>query len=314
MSARMGTLLLRTVNDARRVIDGARATGKRVALVPTMGGLHRGHLDLVRAARLHAGHENAFVVVSIFVNPVQFGPSEDFARYPRDLDGDLEKCAAAGVDAVFAPQPAEMYPPGEQARVRVTALAEPLCGKNRPGHFEGVATIVAKLFAIVGPCVAVFGRKDYQQLCVIERMARDLCFPVTVIGQPTIRDLDGLALSSRNAYLSVDERRRALSIPLALSQACASYARGERRAAALLEQVRAVIVPAVDRVDYVALANPASLEIVREDISVEGSVLLALAVRIGATRLIDNVVLGQDPPPVDMASSGQATLEATRKV
>jgi pantoate--beta-alanine ligase len=312
--ARMSPVLLKAVDDARAATDGARAAGRRVALVPTMGGLHRGHLELVRAARSHAGGEKAFVVVSIFVNPTQFGPGEDFARYPRDLEGDVEKCAAADVDAVFAPAAAELYPPGEQTRVRLSALADPLCGEHRPGHFEGVATVVAKLFAIAGPCVAVFGRKDYQQLCVIERMARDLCFPVTVIGRPTVRDADGLALSSRNAYLSSDERRRALSIPAALSEACRSYAGGERGAAAMLGRARAAVVPAVDRVDYIALAHPVTLEITGEDTVIDGPVLLAVAVHIGTTRLIDNVVLGQDEPPLGPARAAQAILEATRKV
>jgi pantoate--beta-alanine ligase len=310
----MRPVLLRTAPDARAATDGARAAGKRVALVPTMGGLHRGHLELVGSARTLAGGEKAFVMVSIFVNPTQFGPGEDFARYPRDLDGDVEKCAAAGVDAVFAPEAAELYPQGEQARVRLTALAEPLCGEHRPGHFEGVATVVAKLFAIVGPCVAVFGRKDYQQLRVIERMARDLCFPVTVVGERTVRDADGLALSSRNAYLSPDERRRALSIPAALSQACAWYAGGERGAAAVLDRVRAAVVPAVDRVDYIALAHPVSLEITSENAVIDGPVLLAVAARIGTTRLIDNVVLGQDEPPLGPARAAQAILDAARKV
>jgi len=293
----MGATLLKTVNDVRAALDGARASGKRIALVPTMGALHRGHLELMRAARAHAGLDQAFVLVSIFVNPTQFGPAEDYARYPRDLEGDLDKCGAVGVDAVFAPAVDELYPPGEQTRVRVTALAEPLCGEHRPGHFEGVATIVAKLFSIAGPCVAVFGKKDYQQLRVIQRMARDLLFPVTVVGHPTVRDPDGLALSSRNAYLSPEERRRALAIPAALSAACSSHAGGERRASVLLDRARAIIAAAADGVDYVTMADPVSLRVLGPDATLHGPALLAVAVRIGATRLIDNVVLGEDEPP-----------------
>jgi pantoate--beta-alanine ligase len=304
----MGTVLLETAKAARMAMDAARAAGKRVALVPTMGGLHRGHLDLVRAARAHVG-EDGLVVVSIFVNPAQFGPSEDFARYPRDLEGDLDKCAASGVDAVFAPDVAEMYPPGDQTRVRVSALAAPLCGEHRPGHFEGVATVVAKLFAIAGPCVAVFGKKDYQQLRVIEQMAHDLRFPVTVVGHGTVRDGDGLALSSRNAYLSPDERRRAIAIPVALSEACSLYAGGERRASILLKRAGSVLEAAVDCVDYIALANPISLEMASPAAVLDDPALLAVAVRIGATRLIDNVVLGQDEPPLaNTGSHGQGVL------
>jgi pantoate--beta-alanine ligase len=308
----MGTVLLKTVNEARTAMDGARACGKRVALVPTMGALHFGHMELVHAARAHAGGENAFVLVSIFVNPTQFGPGEDFVHYPRDLDADLEKCAAAGVDAVFAPAPAEMYPPGEQTRVSVPALSAPLCGEHRPGHFQGVATIVAKLFAIAGPCVAVFGKKDYQQLRVIERMARDLLFPVTVIGHPIVREYEGLAVSSRNAYLSPEEQDRALSISAALLNAYSAYAAGERRAKELRQRARTSLAAVTDRVDYVSLADPVSLKVVSDDAVLDGPTLLAVAVRIGATRLIDNVVLGQDEPPINPAYLLELTVAAAR--
>ena len=213
-------MIVRTPDELRALCNDARAARKRVAFVPTMGALHDGHLALVRAARETAD----FVVVSIFVNPTQFGPNEDFARYPRDLEGDANKLAPARVDAVFAPEPAAMYVAGEETRVRVGALAEPLCGAFRPGHFEGVATVVAKLFALVGPSVAVFGRKDYQQLAIIRRMAADLFMPVTVVGHPIVREADALAMSSRNAYLGADERARALCLSRGLRAASDAFA------------------------------------------------------------------------------------------
>src|SRR5260221_218014 len=186
----------------RQALGRARTKGDRVGFVPTMGALHSGHLQLAREAKRRA----PYTAFSIFVNPTQFGPNEDLGRYPRDLEGDLRKCASVGVDLVFAPDASEMYPAGDATRVRVGALSEALCGPFRAGHFEGVATVVAKLFALAAPCLAVVGRKDYQQLRVIERMARDLLFDVEVVGVPTVRDDDGLAMSSRNAYLSPEER------------------------------------------------------------------------------------------------------------
>jgi len=258
-----------------------------------MGALHRGHLHLVEHAHRRAG----YVLVSIFVNPTQFGPSEDLARYPRDFDGDIAKCADADVDLVFAPGPVEMYPPGDATRVRVGALAEPLCGPFRPSHFEGVATVVAKLFALASPCTAVFGRKDYQQLKIIERMACDLRFDVAIVGVTTVRDGDGLALSSRNAYLSVDERARARAVPRALAKAAAAYASGERRAGALEAMARAEVSSAMTAIDYVSVADPTTLAPHDTAFRLEGPALLALAVRLGKTRLIDNMVLGEEAPP-----------------
>jgi pantoate--beta-alanine ligase len=192
--------------DFRRACGEARARGERVGFVPTMGALHEGHLSLVRAARKHA----PFVAVSIFVNPTQFGPNEDFSRYPRDLDGDIAKLATAGANVVFCPEASAMYPTGERTRVRVAGLEEPLCGAFRPSHFEGVATIVTKLFSLTGECVAVFGKKDYQQLAILRRMTTDLMLPIELVGHPIVREKDGLALSSRNAYLSTEDRQRAL--------------------------------------------------------------------------------------------------------
>src|SRR5262245_49636284 len=243
--------VLRTVDEFRKAADRLRAGGGSLGLVPTMGALHEGHRALMREARRRA----ASTAVTIFVNPTQFGPKEDLARYPRDLQGDLAQCADEGVAVVFAPDVAEMYPPGERTRVRLSGLTEHLCGASRPGHFEGVATVVAKLFAAAGPCVAVFGRKDYQQLQVIRRMTRDLLLPVEVVGYPTVRESDGLALSSRNAFLDADERTRALSIPRALGQAIERHRSGERRVGALREPVQMALESARLRVDYVSIAD-----------------------------------------------------------
>jgi pantoate--beta-alanine ligase len=272
--------------------DVVRNRGARVGFVPTMGALHAGHLSLVEEAKRRAG----FVVASIFVNPTQFGPSEDFARYPRDLENDVRKLASAGAHAIFAPDTATMYPEGEQTRVRVGALAEPLEGAHRPGHFEGVATVVAKLFAVLGPCVAIFGRKDYQQLLVVRRMVKDLLLSVEVVGLPTVREADGLAMSSRNAYLSPDERTRALCIARGLDAATRSFASGEHRARELESIARGPIASASTSIDYVELRDADTLAPLGGDIGTRG--LLAVACRIGATRLIDNVVLGEDAPPL----------------
>jgi len=285
--------LVRTRDDFRGALEGARARGLRVGLVPTMGALHAGHLRLVEEARRAA----EVVAVSIFVNPTQFGPHEDLGRYPRDLDGDLAKCAAAGVDVAFAPDVHEIYQPGDSTRVRVDGLSESLCGPFRPGHFEGVATVVAKFFALAEPCTAIFGRKDFQQLRVVERMARDLLFDVTVVGIAIVRESDGLAMSSRNRYLSAEDRARARSIPQALSAAWSAYAKGERRAGTLRALVADAIAPSASRVDYVTLADPATLRPLADEAMLSAPTLLALAAHVGATRLIDNMVLGEDPPP-----------------
>jgi pantoate--beta-alanine ligase len=290
------TLLRRTAELAALCSD-VRTRGLRVGFVPTMGALHEGHLTLAREARRRTG----VVVASIFVNPTQFGPSEDLSRYPRDLDGDLRKLASAGVDAVFAPEPGEMYPAGEQTRVRVGALAEPLCGASRPGHFEGVATVVAKLFAIVGPSAAVFGKKDYQQLLVIRRMARDLFFPVDIVAVRTLREPDGVAMSSRNAYLSPDERARARALVEGLDAAARAFAAGERRARELERFAREPVEKVASSVDYVEVRDADSLAFLDNDAGPRA--VLAIACRIGSTRLIDNVVLGEDPPPLEPGPS-----------
>jgi pantoate--beta-alanine ligase len=285
--------IVRTSGALRETLRHARAQGHTVGFVPTMGALHRGHLHLVDKARERAG----VVLVSIFVNPTQFGPNEDLARYPRDLDGDVAKCAGAKVDLVFAPDPAEMYPPGDATRVRVGGLGDSLCGPFRPGHFEGVATVVAKLFALTSPCLAVFGRKDYQQLKIIERMAQDLLFDVAIVGVTTVRDGDGLALSSRNAYLSPDERARARAVPRALARAAAAYASGERKAGALEKLAREQVEPVMTSIDYVTIADPSTLVPYDGGAHLAAPAVLAVAVRLGKTRLIDNMVLGEEAPP-----------------
>jgi pantoate--beta-alanine ligase len=259
-----------------------------------MGALHDGHLSLARAA----GREAEFVVASVFVNPTQFGPGEDFTRYPRDLENDTRKLASAGVSAVFAPDAGDMYPSGDDTRVRVGAVAAPLEGAHRPGHFEGVATVVAKLFGLVGPCTALFGRKDYQQLLVVRRMAADLFLPVKVVAHPIVRDHDGLALSSRNAYLSAEERSRALAIVRGLDAAARAFAAGQRDPGALRDEVLAPVSAAATSVDYVELRDPDTLAPVGALDAAHGRAVLLVACRIGSTRLIDNLVLGEDPPPL----------------
>ncbi|MFI5302290.1 MAG: pantoate--beta-alanine ligase, partial [Polyangiales bacterium] len=223
--AAIGPILTRTLDDTRGLLATARERGQRIGFVPTMGALHEGHLALVREARKYAQK----VVVSVFVNPTQFGPGEDFTQYPRDLEGDLAKCAAAGADVVFSPSdPSILYPAGEQTRVRVGDTARHLEGAVRPTHFEGVATVCTKLFLAIGPCVAVFGRKDYQQLAVIRRVVSDLFLSVEVIGLATVREPDGLAMSSRNAYLSAADRLRARCVSRALDAAIIAFEQGAR--------------------------------------------------------------------------------------
>lgn len=265
--------------------DAARARGERIAFVPTMGFLHAGHTALMDEARRHGDR----VVLSIFVNPLQFGPNEDLERYPRDLPGDLAKAAAHGVDVVFLPTPANMYPPGHQTTVQVHQLEQGLCGGSRPGHFVGVATVVCKLFNIVQPRVAVFGEKDYQQLAIIRQMVRDLDMPVEIVSLPTVREQDGLAMSSRNKYLLPDERQRATAISRALVSARAAWAAGERDSARLVEGVVAGLKDEVTRLDYVELRDAQSLQPLAV---VDRPAVIAVAAFVGRTRLIDNIRLG----------------------
>jgi len=274
-----------TLRDLRAAVAAARAEGKRIGLVPTMGALHEGHLSLVRAARA----ECDAVVVSIYVNPSQFGPNEDLAKYPRTLQADLDLLAGCGTDFVWAPADAEVYRPGHATWVEVGDVAEPLEGECRPGHFRGVATIVLKLFNAVQPDVAYFGQKDYQQAAVIRRMVADLDVPVEIGVCPIVREPDGLAMSSRNRYLSPAARGWALVLWKSLQLATELVAGGERRAAAVAGRMREVILTAGDaRIDYVALVDPDTLLPVE---SISRPTLAALAVRIENTRLIDNCIL-----------------------
>jgi pantoate--beta-alanine ligase len=281
--------LLRAPDDLRLACDDARRRGQRVGLVPTMGALHEGHMSLVREARQRAG----FVIVTIFVNPTQFGPGEDLDRYPRMLKQDAERCEREGAAVVFAPETSAMYPPGDETRVHVGVTAEALCGAHRPGHFEGVATVVTKLFLLCGPCVAIFGRKDYQQWRVIARVVEDLFLPVEVVGAPIVREPDGLALSSRNAYLGVEERARARALSRGLFAAARAFETGEREVAALRQTALDIIGPAVDRIDYLEIADVHRVRPIAD--RVVDHALMAVAAHIGKTRLIDNVILGEDP-------------------
>ncbi len=285
---------IRTIAEVQAYSDAERADGARVALVPTMGALHAGHLSLVEEARKRGATR---VIVSIFVNPTQFGPNEDFSAYPRTWDSDFAKCAEAKVNVVFAPTVDEMYPRGAQTRVAVGALAQPLCGASRPGHFEGVATVVCKLFLAARPHLAVFGEKDYQQLAVLRRMAHDLNFGIEIVGAPIARDADGLALSSRNQHLDKQARCEALVLSRALEAAQQAFARGECRRDALLALVEGEIGKASRaQVDYVELCDVETLAPVPEHL--EAPTLLALAVffdvenpTLKRVRLIDNAVL-----------------------
>jgi pantoate--beta-alanine ligase len=273
-------LTLRAPTEMTAWSLAARARGERIAFVPTMGALHEGHVTLLREARKHGQR----VALSIFVNPTQFGPNEDLARYPRDLAGDLRKAGGAGTDVAFVPEAGDVYPTGFQTTVEVGELARGLCGPFRPGHFAGVATVVCKLFNVVRPDVALFGEKDYQQLAIVRRMVTDLDMGIEIVGVPTVREADGLAMSSRNAYLSPAERARALSLSRALFAARDTVAAGARDGAAVVARARAALD--VDRVDYVELVDAETLRTVTE---IDRPAVLAVAAFVGRTRLIDNV-------------------------
>jgi pantoate--beta-alanine ligase len=278
--------VVKAIAELRAVVAAARAAGADVSLVPTMGFLHEGHLRLVDEAR----RRSRFVVMSIFVNPLQFGPTEDLARYPRDLAGDAAKADSRGVDVLFIPALAEMYAATRIVSVHAEGLDRRWEGEVRPGHFAGVLTVVAKLFNIVQPDVAVFGLKDFQQVALVRAMVRDLDFPVRIVAAPTVREPDGLAMSSRNSYLSPGERRSALALPRALRAAAERFAAGERDGAALERAGRAVLAAESGvQVDYFALVDAERLEPL--PVAADGAVLL-VAARVGGTRLIDNLVLG----------------------
>jgi pantoate--beta-alanine ligase len=280
-------LELSTIPDLRNWTRDQRKAGRRIALVPTMGYLHEGHLTLVDEGRRRADA----VIMSIFVNPLQFGPTEDLARYPRDLPRDRGLAEARGVDALFLPTVEVMYPPGSETRVTPGPTAERWEGAARPGHFTGVLTVVAKLFHLVEPEVACFGQKDIQQLTLVRRMVRDLDWPLELVAVPTVREADGLALSSRNAYLNPSDRRKAVVLSRALQQAHRAFCEGERRAERLETRMRELLdsEPAA-RVEYIAIVEPDGLSPVE---TVDARTVVAIAARIGGTRLIDNISLAQ---------------------
>jgi len=273
--------IIRQLSALRERTRLIRESGKTIALVPTMGALHEGHMALVDLARRHADH----VIVSLFVNPRQFGPNEDLAKYPRSEEADAARLAEAGVAALWMPPVSEVYPEGFATGVFVAGLSDVLCGAARPGHFEGVTTVVAKLFNQIRPDVAIFGEKDWQQLVIIRRMVRDLDMEVELVGLPILRDPDGLALSSRNAYLSGAERKAALTLPQALQQAVAEIEKGADIGGALAAAKARILSAGFGSVDYVALVDAASLEPLE---TLDRPARLLGAARIGATRLIDN--------------------------
>lgn len=282
--------VVKTIADLRAAVARARGEGKRIGFVPTMGNLHAGHIALVKKA----GQRADFVVASIFVNPLQFGPREDLATYPRTLPADQEKLIAAGCDLLFAPSVEQMYPNGAegQTRVSVPEVSEGLCGASRPGHFEGVATVVNKLFNMVQPDVAVFGQKDFQQLAVIRKMVADLNLPIEIIGMPTVRAGDGLALSSRNGYL--DERQRAVAPALyrSMTRLADALRAGNADRTALLEQARTEQEESGLRVDYLEIREAAQLRAPRPE---DRKLVILAAAYLGSTRLIDNLTVELPP-------------------
>jgi pantoate--beta-alanine ligase len=287
-------ITLTRVHELRTRCDDARAEGWRVGFVPTMGYFHAGHRSLMRRAR----DENDLVVVSLFVNPLQFAPTEDLAAYPRDLAGDTAIAQAEGVDVLFTPTNEEMYPQPIRTTVHVDGLTAGLCGRSRPTHFDGVTTVIAKLFSIVGPCRAYFGRKDAQQLAVVRRMVEDLDLPVEVIGCPLVREPDGLAMSSRNAYLDANERRAATVLSRALQMAASEIIAGERDADSVHRVLTGLIAtePCVE-LDYAEIVDAVDLAPVTR---IEGDVLVAVAARVGRARLIDNMTVSVSPFGVDV--------------
>ena len=262
-----------------------RASGKTIAFVPTMGFLHQGHIELMKTGKGIAD----ILVVSIFVNPTQFGPGEDFEEYPRDMEGDLSKAKEAGVDIVYTPSADDMYPEGFQTKVRVERITKHLCGKSRPGHFEGVTTIVAKLFNITKPHKAIFGQKDFQQLAVIRGMVKDLNMDIEIIGVPIVREPDGLAMSSRNKYLSPEERKSALCLKKSIDLACDLVKGGEMNAENIGTSIQKLISSHhFTSIEYISICDPLTMEDID---NIKGEALLALAVRVGKTRLIDNCLI-----------------------
>jgi pantoate--beta-alanine ligase len=274
------------IRDMQRWSEARRLEGKNLAFVPTMGFLHEGHLSLVREGKKRGD----VVIVSIFVNPIQFNQQSDFDKYPKNFEQDRRLLEESGTDALFCPDAAEMYPAGFQTSVEVEKVSQPLCGAFRPGHFRGVATVVTKLFNIVKPHVALFGEKDFQQCVVIQRMVKDLSMDLEIVPMPTVREPDGLAMSSRNARLSAEERRTSLCIARALNSAAELVKNGEQQADAILQSVRHLLEQQGKvRIEYASLCHPETLEEVKE---VVGPTLLAIAAWVGDVRLIDNRVIG----------------------
>ena len=279
--------LIHDVQEMQQAMLQVKRSGKRIVFVPTMGFLHEGHASLLREGR----ERGDVLVLSIFVNPTQFGLHEDLDKYPRNLDGDCALAQSCGVDYVFVPTAQAMYPAGFQTTVSLGPLTEPLCGASRPGHFNGVAVVVTKLFGIVQPDIALFGKKDFQQLAIIRQMVADLNLAVEIVGMPIVRESDGLALSSRNSYLTSDQRQQALCLYWGIQAAQCLFKGGERSAERILSSVRAEIEAVPEAiVDYLELRNKTTLQAVDQ---VADDTLLALAVKIGTTRLIDNRVLGE---------------------
>lgn len=279
--------IVKTINEVREIIKNWKKQGLSIGFVPTMGYLHEGHQSLI-----HAAGENDKVVVSIFVNPIQFGPNEDFASYPRDIDRDTEKCREAGADLVFAPEASEMYEPDFCTFVDMNGPTDELCGKSRPGHFRGVCTVVSKLFNIVTPDKAYFGQKDAQQLAVIRRMTRDLSIGTEIVGCPIIREEDGLAKSSRNTYLSAEERKAALILSQTIKMAKELVAEGEKDAEVLVAKMKKNIEKEpLAKIDYVKAVNGLTMQQQKE---IKAPMLVAMAVYIGKTRLIDNMIISED--------------------
>ncbi len=275
----------RTIQSVRKLVKAARAKGKRIGFVPTMGALHIGHVSLIEAAT----HNTDFVVVSIFVNPTQFGPGEDFERYPRPFDEDLEICRKHGVDVVFAPTAEEMYPKENLTWVNVEKLSKLLCGQFRPGHFRGVATVCAKLFNIVTPDIAFFGQKDAQQAIVVKRMVADLNMPLKILVCPTIREPNGLAMSSRNQYLTAKQKIDAALIYKSLQKCEELIQAGVTATAEIIGQMRKILdeIPSA-KIEYVSIVNAETLQSIDK---ITGKVLAAVAIKIGSTRLVDNILV-----------------------
>ena len=279
--------VIKSPSEMQQKASAWRREGKVIAFVPTMGYFHEGHLSLMREGR----ERGDVLVVSIFVNPTQFGPGEDFDRYPRDMERDLRMAEEVGVDVIFAPTVEEMYPEGYQTYVEVEKVTKYLCGLSRPGHFRGVTTVVTKLFNIVKPHVALFGQKDYQQLITIQRMVKDLNMDVEIVGMPTVREEDGLAASSRNVYLSPEERKAALSLHRSLRRAEELFSEGVRESQRILEEVKKVLeAEPLVKIDYVHVCDPETLEDIEGPIGERA--LVAVAAKVGTTRLIDNTLVG----------------------